>query len=128
MIATHPAAVETVAAMVAAAETVADLVAAAVETAADLVAATAETAADLVAGAVVNEIVAANVIATRFWGAIPTTVTGAGVVLRAGPLGATPDEATPPTGGSWAAAEHGLKPSAPTFPNAAPLPTERGFS
>ena len=127
VIAMHPAAVETVAAMAAAAETVADLVAAAVETAADLVAATAETAADLVAGAVVNEIVAANVIATRFWGAIPTTVTGAGVVLRAGPLGATPDEATPPTGGSWAAAEHDLKPSAPTFPDSAPLPTERGF-
>ena len=127
VIATHPPAVETVAAMAAAAvETVADLVAAAVETVADLVAAAAETVADL--AAVATEIAAANVIATRFWGAIPTTVTGAGVVLRAGPLGAIPDEATPPTGGSWAAAEHGPRPSAPTFPNAASLPTERGFS
>ena len=35
------------------------------------------------------------------------TVTGAGVVLRAGPRAAIPDEATLPTGGSWAAAEHG---------------------
>ena len=92
----------------------------AVETVADLVAAAAETVADLAA--------VATEIATRFWGAIPTTVTGAGVVLRAGPLGAIPDEATPPTGGSWAAAEHGPRPSAPTFPNAASLPTERGFS